>query len=102
MDLEEIQAVWSDLSKRLDQQKQLTDQLILDMTKRKYRRRFDKITLYEGMGAVVCFVAALLLLTNFHKLDTWYLQLMGVLAMLFLVLLPCWYCMPFTGSRTWI
>ncbi len=39
-------------------------------------------------GAVICFVAALVVLINFGKLDTWYLVLSGILTLVFLVVLP--------------
>lgn len=88
MDLEEIQAVWSDMSDQLEQQKKLTDKIILDMTQDRYTQKFITISTIETFGAVICFIAALYMLFNFYKLDVWYLQVCGVFSIAFLIGLP--------------
>ena len=88
MELEEMQKTWSDLSAELEKQKVLTHKIIMEMTKRKYRGKFSGFIKYEGIGAIVCLVAALLLALNFNSLDTWYFQAMGITALLLLTVLP--------------
>ena len=88
MELEELQSAWTQMSDELNHQKKLTNQIILDMTKQKYQNKFSTITKYETLGAVVCFAIALFVLLNFGKLDTWYLQICGVLTLSFLIVLP--------------
>lgn len=88
MELDELQKVWSDLSDELEKQKELTHKIIMEMTKKKYTGKFQRFIKYEGMGAIICLGAALLLLMNFNRLDTWYYAAMGVLALLFLTGLP--------------
>jgi hypothetical protein len=88
MELEELQSAWTQLSVELNHQKKLTNKIILDMTKQKYQNKFTTITKYETLGAVVCFAIALFVLFNFNKLDTWYLQVCGILTLLFLIVLP--------------
>lgn len=88
MELEELQSAWTQISDELNHQKKLTNQIILDMTKQRYQNKFSTITKYETLGAVVCFVIALFVLLNFGKLDTWYLQICGVLTLSFLIILP--------------
>ncbi|WP_405396938.1 hypothetical protein [Maribacter sp. Asnod2-G09] len=88
MKLEELQSAWTQMSDELNHQKKLTNQIILDMTKQKYQNKFSTITKYETLGAVVCFAIALFVLLNFGKLDTWYLQVCGVLTLSFLIVLP--------------
>ena len=88
MDLEEIQTVWSEMTDQLEKQKKLTTELIMKMTQERYRTKFDKITFYETIGAVVCFVMALYLLVNINKLDTWYLLACGIFTVAFLIILP--------------
>ncbi|WP_299799589.1 hypothetical protein [uncultured Maribacter sp.] len=88
MELEELQSAWTQMSDELNHQKKLTNQIILDMTKQKYQNKFTTITKYETIGAVVCFAIALFVLINFGKLDTWYLQICGVLTLSFLIVLP--------------
>ncbi|NNL02094.1 MAG: hypothetical protein HKP39_07450 [Eudoraea sp.] len=88
MDLEEIQTIWSEMSDQLEQQKKLTNELIMKMTQDRYSNKFDKITFYETIGAVICFLAAIYFLVNINKLDTWYLFTCGIFTIAFLILLP--------------
>ncbi|WP_282050885.1 hypothetical protein [Maribacter aquivivus] len=88
MELEELQSAWTQMSDELNHQKKLTNQIILDMTKQKYQHKFSTITKYETLGAVVCFAVAFFVLLNFGKLDTWYLQICGLLTLSFLIVLP--------------
>ena len=88
MELEEMRAVWSEMSNRLDNQKKLTNKLIMEMTKERYRNKIGILSRYEGIGAIICFVAALLLVFHFPKLDTWYLMASGAFTVVYLVVLP--------------
>ncbi|APQ18975.1 hypothetical protein [Maribacter hydrothermalis] len=88
MELEELQSAWTQLSDDLNHQKKLTNKIILDMTKQKYQNKFTTITKYETLGAFVCFAIAFFILLNFSKLDTWYLQVCGILTLSFLIILP--------------
>lgn len=88
MDLEEIQTIWSEMSDQLAQQKKLTNELIMKMTQERYRTKFDKITFYESIGAVICFTMAIYFLVNLDKLDTWYLLTCGIFTIAFLIILP--------------
>ncbi|WP_405414760.1 hypothetical protein [Maribacter sp. Asnod1-A12] len=88
MELEELKSAWTQLSDELNHQKKLTNKIILDMTKQKYQNKFTTITKYETLGAFVCFAIAFFVILNFGKLDTWYLQVCGILTLLFLIVLP--------------
>lgn len=88
MEIEELQTVWSEMSDQLEKQKKLTNELIMQMTQDRYRTKFDKITFYETIGAIVCFVMAIYLLVNIDKLDTWYLLSCGIFTITFLIILP--------------
>lgn len=88
MDLEEIQTIWSEMSDQLEQQKKLTNEIIMKMTQDRYRNKFDKITFYETIGAIICFVMAIYFLVNINKLDTWYLLACGMFTIAFLIILP--------------
>ena len=88
MELEEMQATWSKMSDRLDQQEKLTSTLIMKMTQKRYYDKIGILSKYEGLGAVVCFAAALVLTLQFHKLDTWYLLASGIFTVVYLIVLP--------------
>lgn len=88
MDLEELQSVWTEMSDQLEKQKKLTHEIIMNMTQERYTNKFQKITHYESIGALICFAAAIAILLNFSNLDTWYLILCGIIALSFLLVLP--------------
>lgn len=88
MELEEMQLLWSEMSTELAQQKKLTDQIIIEMTKEKYQNKISGIARYESIGAVFCLVFALLLILNFHLLDTWYFVAAGIFSIVFYLLMP--------------
>lgn len=88
MELEEMKQLWAEMSEDLDKQKSLTDQLIVDMTKERYRNKFRGMINLESMGAAICFVAALFILVNFPKLDTWYLLASGIFSVAYLFIIP--------------
>jgi hypothetical protein len=88
MELEEMQAAWSQMSQELEQQKQLTDEIILKMTQQKYSNQWNKIFTAEKAGSVICYVALVAILANFRDLDTIPLQICGILSMLILAILP--------------
>ena len=88
MEFQEMKSLWEDMSQKVDQQKILTDKLIIDMTQERYTNRFNKILMYESIGAVICFASAIFLIINLEKLDTWYLLACGIITLIFLLILP--------------
>jgi len=88
MDLEEMKNAWGDMSNEIDKQKKLTDKLIMMMTQEKYNKSLKKISVPETIGTVICFIMVLIILFNFEKLDTWYLQLSGLITLAILIVLP--------------
>ncbi|MDT0647394.1 hypothetical protein RM545_11895 [Zunongwangia sp. F260] len=88
MELEEMKNTWEEMSKRLENQEILTNQIIEKMTKEKYNSKFNKLQFYEIIGAVICYGSALFLIVSFQKLDEWYLMVFGVIALLSLLVLP--------------
>ncbi len=88
MEFEEMKSLWSEMSGKMEQQKKLTDSLIIKMTKVDYRNKIMKIFIPELIGTLVCFAAVLYILISFQKLDKWYLILCGIVSVLILLLLP--------------
>lgn len=88
MEIEEMKALWSEMSDQLEQQKKLTNEIIMSMTQERYSRKFQTIFKYESIGTVFCFMLVVALLINFHKLDTWYLILCGVFTGVFMAVFP--------------
>jgi hypothetical protein len=88
MELEEMKSLWEDMSQKVDQQKILTDELILDLTKERFENRMRSISVPETLSAFICFTAVIYLISNFNLLDVWYLQLTGVLTIIACIVLP--------------
>ena len=72
-----MKSLWEDMSKKVERQEILTDQLIFDMTKERYENRIRSIS-----------VVIIFLISNFNLLDVWYLQLSGILTIVACLLLP--------------
>lgn len=88
MELEEMKSLWEDMSQKVDQQKILTDELILDLTKERFENRMRSISVPETLSAFISFAAVIYLISNFNLLDVWYLQLTGVLTIIACIVLP--------------
>ena len=88
MELEEMKSLWNDMSQKVDQQKVLTDKLIIDMTQERYENKLRHISIPESIAALICFVVVLYLVSNFGLLDVWYLQLLGAITIISCLILP--------------
>ncbi len=88
MEIEEMKALWSEMSDQLEKQKKLTNEIIMNMTQERYTNKFRTLSNYERVGAVICFGIGLYIMINFGKLDTWYLQACGIFTLVVLFALP--------------
>ena len=88
MELEEMQAVWTDLSNQLESQKKLTDKMILMMTQEKYRNKINKIKYPEIGGAIICYIAVALILMNLSQFDNMLTLICAIIALSILIILP--------------
>ena len=88
MNVEDLQAIWTEMSEELEKQKKLTHEIIMQMTQQRYKSQLQKISNYEGMGAVLCFIIGIGLLVNLNRLDTWYELMCGIFTVVFLLVYP--------------
>jgi len=88
MELQEMKSLWEDMSQKVDEQKILTDKLIIEMTRERYSNKIRSISVSEIAGALICFATALYITINFGKLDNWYLQLSGFITVAASIILP--------------
>ncbi|PHN00865.1 hypothetical protein [Flavilitoribacter nigricans] len=86
MELEQMKAVWSEMSARLDRQQEVTDRMILKMAHERSSSRLGRIILMEGIGMVFTIAVLGLLLVRFHELDNWLTITGGVVTALILLL----------------
>jgi len=71
MDLDEMKIAWSDMSVQLEQQKKLTNEIILKMTQEKSHSKLNNIIMMESMGMIVTAIALVYIIINFYKFDNW-------------------------------
>lgn len=87
MELDELKDSWNNISEQLSGQQQISPQLIDQVTKDKFNSRLNKIIYPELAGVMICFAGAAYLVFRFGKLDTIFMQAVGILAILLLLLL---------------
>ncbi|MCB0634363.1 MAG: hypothetical protein R2824_18980 [Saprospiraceae bacterium] len=75
-EFDQLKAIWSEMSNKLDQQKKLTDQLILQMAHEKSSSRLHRIITMESVGVIAVVIFLFILLSRFHYLSNW-LQIGG-------------------------
>jgi len=88
MELEEMQAAWTAMSSELEQQKLITNDLIMKMTQSRYKNHWNKIALPDKVFSVISFITVIALLLNFKQLDTLPLQICGLISIPILIILP--------------
>jgi hypothetical protein len=88
MELEEMKALWGEMSVEIEKQKRLTDSLVIRMIRVDFRNKISKIWIPEIIGSLGCLAWALFILIDFQRLNTWYLLVCGIVSALILLLLP--------------
>ena len=88
MNVEDLQAIWTEMSEELDKQKKLTHEIIMQMTQQRYKSQLQKISNYEGLGAILCFIIGIGMLVNLNKLETWFELVCGIFTAVFLLVYP--------------
>ena len=88
MELEELQAQWNEMSKRVDKLEVLNKKQIMEITNQKYKNRFKIFWLYEFTGALICITMALIILFNLAMMDSFLLKVTAILLALSLIVMP--------------
>lgn len=86
MELEQMKAIWSDMSTRLDRQQEVTDQLILKMAHEKSSSRLGRIIIAESLGIVFTAILLILLVSRFDQLNNWLTITGGIVTILIFLL----------------
>jgi hypothetical protein len=87
MELDDLKSTWNSQNSNTEQQN-MTYKIIDQMTQEKYKSKIKKITYPEFIGSLICLTAAVFIVISFYKLDTTFLQGVGVLTIILLLLLP--------------
>lgn len=88
MELEEMKSLWSDLSVKVEKQDRIQQELIMEITKQRFRSKLNSIQVSELIGTVVCFAGAAYFILNFGKLEIWYNQVFALINILIAIALP--------------
>jgi hypothetical protein len=88
MELEEMKLAWNNMSKRIEKQEILNQQIIEKMTREQYQSNLKKIALPEFIGTIICYMGAAYLAVNIPKLDETLMQFLGAIAIILLLILP--------------
>jgi len=87
MELDDLKNTWKGIDNQLKNQQNLNPKMIDQMTKTKYYSSLKKIAYSEIIGILVCFAGAAYVALNFGKLDTTFLQGVGIVSILLLLTL---------------
>ncbi len=88
MELDEMKAIWSELSDQVEEKHHLTRQQILDMMEQKYKRQVNAILIPELIGSVICFAFSGYIFFNIQKLDDPLSLTTGILSAILMIILP--------------
>lgn len=88
MELDDLKNDWESATNQTNKQNILTSKIINQMTQKKYKSKIKKIKYPELIGAIVCILGLSFIGFNFNKLDTTFLQSIGVLTILLLMIMP--------------
>lgn len=87
MELDDLKNSWEAVSIQVAKQPNLTSNKIDQMTQVKYYSSLKKVTLPETMGTIICLMGAAYIVLNFYKLDKPFLQAIGIVSILLLLML---------------
>jgi uncharacterized membrane protein len=87
MELDDLKNTWEDITNQVKKQENLNSEMIDQMTKNKYYSSLKKVAYPEITGVIICLVGAAFIVLNFSKLDTTFLQGVGIISILLLLTL---------------
>lgn len=86
MELDDLKNTWDNQRNKVQQQN-LTSKIIDQMMQKKYNSKINKIAYPEIIGSLICLIATIFIGLNFYKLDTAFLQGVGIISILVLLIL---------------
>ncbi|HXS54951.1 MAG TPA: hypothetical protein VN726_02435 [Hanamia sp.] len=88
MELDDLKNDWESATNKAHKQNILTSKMIIKMTQKKYESKIRKIKYPELTGGIICILGLSFIVFNFNKLDTPFLQSIGVVTILLLLIIP--------------
>lgn len=87
MELDDLKNTWNEANNQTNQKQYLTSQSIDEMTQKKYYSKIKKIAYPEMLGVAICLIGSIFIGVNFYKLDTTFLQGVGIVSIVLLLAL---------------
>ena len=88
MELDEMKSLWADLSLHVERQDKIQKELLIQITKQKFRSKLNGIRIPELIGSLICVFYAMYFLSNFSEFELWYNQILALISILILIALP--------------
>jgi len=87
MVIDDLKNKWENINIQITKQDKLTTKMIDQMTKNKYNLNIKKIAYPEFVGMLICLLSCIYIGFNFNKLNSLYLQSIGIISILILIIL---------------
>jgi len=88
MELEEMKSLWGDLSLQVEKHDKIQKELLLEITKQKFRNKLNNIRIPEIIGSLVCVGYAMYFLSRFGDFELWYNQIFALITIFIMIALP--------------
>lgn len=85
MELENLKSAWLEMSRELEKQKKITEEIILKMMNENSKSRLGALISFEILGLIISAALVVCILANFSRLDNW-LSITGGLGTLLILL----------------
>lgn len=99
MELDEMKSLWADLSLQVEKQDKIQKELLLEITKQKFRNKMNGIRIPEILGSLVCVGYAMYFLARFGDIELWYNQVFALVTILIMIALPAASLSAIKGMR---
>lgn len=83
-----MKSLWQNLSIQVANQEKIQKELLMEMTRNKFKRKIDGIRIPELLGTLIAMGYAAYLIFNFGKLNFWFTQVFASFNILFFIVLP--------------
>ncbi|WP_057935730.1 hypothetical protein [Algoriphagus resistens] len=88
MELDEMKSLWADLSLQVEKQDKIQKELLMEITRQKFRTRLNGIRIPELLSSLVCVGYAVYLLSHFSDFELWYNQIFALTTIFMMIALP--------------
>ncbi|TXE13314.1 hypothetical protein [Algoriphagus aquimarinus] len=100
MELDEMKSLWADLSLQVEKQDKIQKELLMEITKQKFRSSLNSVRIPEILGSIVCAGYAMYFLSRFSDFEIWYNQVFALVNIFIMIALPVASLTAIKGMRS--